>query len=269
MKGENRITQENYTMELSSHDIIVEDARLRYVVGGPSADVDRTIVFLHGWRSDASVWAPVMQALDDGKTRLLAPDLPGFGQSEAPTRPEGVSGYREIVSILLDRLALHGVVLIGHSFGGSIAAALAATRPELVSRLILVDSAGLREDTSDKRIKRRIAKAVKPLFRPTFMQPIRKKIYMAMGAEDYVVTPELTEHFRRIVAEDISSYFDQIQQPTLLIWGEDDEDTPLADGEAMLSALTSAELVVLPKAGHFSFLDETEMFIEHVKDFLT
>jgi len=83
------------------------------------------------------------------------------------------------------------------------------------------------------------------------------------------VTPELTEHFRRIVAEDISSYFDQIQQPTLLIWGEDDEDTPLADGEAMLSALTSAELVVLPKAGHFSFLDETEMFIEHVKDFLT
>lgn len=256
-------------MDVNAQDIIIEDARMRYLIAEPSGEVERTIVFLHGWRADSSVWAKSMPALDDGKTRMVAPDLPGFGQSEAPIRPEGVAGYREIVAHLLDRLSLQGAVLIGHSFGGSIAATLAATRPELVSRLVLVNSAGVREDTSDKKIKRNIARMVRPAFKPAFMQPIRRKIYSVMGAEDYVARPDLAEHFRRIVAEDISNYFEQIQQPTLLIWGDADEDTPLADAELMHEGITSSDLVVIPGAGHFSFLDDPEAFIEHVQAFLS
>lgn len=255
-------------MEVSAHDIMIEDARLRYLVGGPKDEVARTIVFLHGWRADASVWMPLMRQLDDGHTRMVAPDLPGFGNSEPPVRPEGVAGYREIVAQLMDRLSLHGAVVLGHSFGGSIAATLAAVRPELVSRLLLVDSAGIREETSEKRMKRTIAKTVRPFFKPAFMQPVRRKIYQAMGAEDYVARPDLAEHFRRIVAEDISSFFEQIQQPTLLIWGEDDEDTPLADGEQMHEAIGPSELVVLEGAGHFSFLDDPDEFLAQVKSFI-
>ena len=255
-------------MEINAHDIMIERARLRYLVGMPEGEVRRSIVMLHGWRSDSSVWMSLMQALDDGETRMIAPDLPGFGNSEPPIRPEGVAGYREIIEHVMDRLSLHGAVVLGHSFGGSIAATLAAVRPELVSRLVLIDSAGIREDTSDKRLKRTVARMVRPLFRPAFMQPMRRRIYAAMGAGDYVARPDMQEHFRRIVAEDISSFFEQIQQPTLLLWGENDEDTPLEDGKRMHEAIGPSELVVLEDAGHFSFLDDAPEAVAQIQSFI-
>lgn len=255
-------------MDIAAHDIIIEDAKMRYIVAGPTTNMQRTLLFLHGWRSDAGVWAQVMARLDDGVTSMIAPDLPGFGGSEAPKRPEGIAGYREAVSALMDRLSLRGVVVIGHSFGGSIAAMLGAVHPELVSRLVLVNSAGIRRATAQKRVKRGIARTVKPLFRPKFMQPLRRAVYTAMGAEDYVETPHLVEHYRRIVSEDISGYLEQISQPTLLVWGEDDEETPLADAEVLRDGIAHADLVVLKGAGHFSFLDKPEEFIESIQTFL-
>ena len=253
---------------MQTKDIIVDERRVRAYLSGPNEEVARTIVFLHGWRSDASVWFLIMRSLDDGETRLVSLDLPGFGSSETPKRPLGVSGYRDVVGSVLDTLALKGVVLVGHSFGGSIAITLAAVRSELVTRLVLINSAGVRPLTASKKTKRGVARLVKPLFRPKFMQPLRRKIYTTMGAEDYVVRPDLAESYKKIIDEDITGYLQDVTQPTLLLWGNKDQETPIAHAKTLRKGISSAELVVFNGAGHFSFVDEPERFLEHLKSFI-
>ena len=137
-----------------------------------------------------------------------------------------------------------------------------------LSRLLLANSAIIRHKSTEKTAKRNIARVVKPIFKPRVMQPLRRAIYRAMGAEDYVATPNLTETYKRIVEEDLTPYLSRINQPTLIIWGEDDEETPLKDAKTIESEVEHGELVVLSGAGHFSFLDKPDEFLDELMSFL-
>jgi pimeloyl-ACP methyl ester carboxylesterase len=74
-----------------------------------------------------------------GGHRVIAPDLPGFGRSDAPPREYGVQAYAEDIAWLCGRLDLHGPVIVGHSLAGAVAVELAATHPHLPSALVLID----------------------------------------------------------------------------------------------------------------------------------
>jgi len=252
----------------TSRQIIVRGQLVRTVSVNPQGDVQRTVVFLHGWRSSARVFEDVMAALDDGRTRMLAVNLPGFGGSQTPKRPFSVDDYADIVAELLRKLELQGVAVVGHSFGGAVAIALATSSPELVSRLVLVGAAGVREVTASLSLKRRIAKLVRPLFRPAFMHPLRRTIYRMMGAEDAVAVPELAETFKLVVAQDMQERFGDITQPVLLVWGIRDTAIPVAHGQEMAKEIPHAILTVIDHAGHFVFLDQPTEFIAHTESFL-
>ena len=100
------------------------------------------LVLMHGGLVDARFFEPNLGPLAE-RFHVTALDLPGFGESRGPTRPWGTFDYAEFVESFLERIELPKATLVGHSFGGKTSIALASRRPDLVQKLVLVDSAGI------------------------------------------------------------------------------------------------------------------------------
>lgn len=226
----------------------------------------KTALFLHGWQSESSAFAKIANNLGEQGVSVYAPDLPGFGQSQAPKSAFGVSEYAQFVKNFIHKLALKDVILIGHSFGGRISIKLAAKNPKLVSKLVLVDSAGIiLKDTSKTKAA---AKLVKPLFKPKFMQGARRAIYKRLGSSDYLESGKLKETYLKVINEDLRKDLPDIEAPTLLLWGDQDQETPLEIAKIMDQEIKKAKLVTLEGAGHFSFIDQPEQFTKKLLNFI-
>ena len=100
------------------------------------------------------------------------------------------------------------------------------------------------------------------------MKSTRDKIYKKMGAEDYVATPELKETFINVIDEDLTHYLEKITQQTLLIWGENDDATPVSQAKIMKEKIKNSKLIVVPNAGHFSFVDKPEIVGKEIFNFI-
>ena len=251
---------------LERKTIIVEGIALSYFVtpeGGKGA-----VLFLHGWRSNATVWQKAMETLSTQGFTTYALDLPGFGNSQNPLRAFSVGDYADVVSAYMEKLGIQTACVVGHSFGGRIGIVLAAAHPPLVSKLVLVDSAGVREKNLKRDVIGFLAKAAGPFFAPAFMQPLRRLVYRALGAEDYLATPELVETFKLVINEDLQPLLPKITQETLLVWGEYDADTPISYAMSMEKKIPRAEMAIISGAEHFSFLDAPEKFSALLSDFL-
>lgn len=230
-----------------------------------SGEGDIPVIFLHGWRSEGSVWLKILETLNSNFTGY-APDLPGFGSSPLAKESYDLADYVELVLAFIQKLKLINPVIVGHSFGGRIAIKLTAGYPSIASKLVLVDSAGFVEKINPSH--KLLAKLVKPMFKPTFMQGIRKTIYKAIGSDDYLATPELQKTFVNIINEDLEPIMKNILVPALLIWGELDQATPLDYGKRMNHEIRGSRLIVLDGATHFSFLDKPEEFSSQLNTFL-
>ena len=255
---------------------------------------DKCLLFLHGWRSQKEVWQPIINKLQVSNNQLsfVSLDLLGFGASSIPQKPMKVGDYAEIVRGFIEKLDLKNIVIIGHSFGGRIGIKLAAKHPELISKLVLVDAAGFVTKGFKRTFFKFMAKLVKPFFGFSFTQGLRKKIYQFIGADDYLATPGLQKTFVNVVNEDLSEEIKKISCPTLIIWGEDDKETPVEFGQRMYNLISAkggsapggqdsipssdgiaqsndrAKFITLPGSGHFSFLDKPEEFAEKIIKFI-
>lgn len=250
---------------METRQIVINNLVIKYYESGSDGP---PVIFLHGWRLEGNVWLSLFNSLSLRRYSLYALDLPGFGGSPTPPPTFQVGDYAALIAAFITKLNRGPVALVGHSFGGRIAIKLAATHPELISRLVLVNAAGLRQPSLSRTISEKIAKIVKPLFRLPGFARLRPIIYEILGAEDYVAIPSLEPIFKNIVSEDLSIFLPQIKTPTLLIWGDTDQTTPVDWGRAMEKAIPNAHLVVLRPAGHFSFLDQPRAFAEELLNFL-
>ncbi|OGE76954.1 MAG: hypothetical protein A3C85_01240 [Candidatus Doudnabacteria bacterium RIFCSPHIGHO2_02_FULL_48_21] len=227
----------------------------------------QTVVFLHGWRSEAAVWRPVMDRLGR-RYRQFALDLPGFGKSEKPKHIFTLVDYATVVLGFIKKMELKKIVVVGHSFGGRVVIKLSALEPDIVEKLILVDSAGFRLHGKRNAVLRIVAKMLKPFFMIPGLRTLRLPIYRVMGAEDYLATPELRETFLNVINEDLTALLGYVRQETLIVWGGRDEDTPLMLAMWLKEHIPHSDLVIFHNAGHFSFLDEPDKFVGTVRDFL-
>ena len=266
--------------------IIINGQLISYLRAG-TASTGKSLLFLHGWRSQKEVWNGVVQRikeLESGRISIYALDFPGFGGSPAPKEPWTVGDYANVVKAFIDRLELKNVIVIGHSFGGRVAIKLCSIDNEpnisgadksarytidVINKLVLVDSAGFVFNPDKKQMMNLIAKTVKPFFKPKFMEPVRRLIYKTIGAEDYLSTPELRQTFVNIVNEDLSESMEKINIPVLIIWGEKDIETPFEFAGMMKNKIKNSELIVFENAGHFSFLDKREEFVLELKKFIS
>jgi len=219
------------------------------------------ILLLHGWGADSSSLRAVASGIKDkAGLKAIAVDLPGFGYSDPPPADWDVSAYATFLEAFLACLELEKVSLLGHSFGGRVAIKYAARHPDGVERLVLVDSAGIRPARgASYHLKVGLAKTLKFL-RRAFPGLQKAGRLPRLGSSDYQRAGGLRGTFIKVVNEDLQEYLPLIQAPTLLVWGANDLDTPLADGARMQQLIPGARLEIIPNAGHFCFQDNFEAF---------
>lgn len=229
-------------------------------LGGQKADLP--VLVLHGWGADLAAVEPIVGELASA-TEVVALDLPGFGESEPPGEPWDADRYAEFVVGFLDALGLGRVHLVGHSNGGRVAICIATARPERVGRLLLCDAAGLRPR---RPLRYYVRVAIAKLGRLLGLfgargARLQDAVRGRLGSADYLsATPAMRETFKLLIASDLESRLGSIKATTLLVWGENDDDTPLWMGERLERGIEGAGLVVFEGAGHFAYADDRARF---------
>jgi pimeloyl-ACP methyl ester carboxylesterase len=243
---------------LIKRQIIINNIRATYY-HTENFDPQDTLLFLHGWQSQASHFAKTLQKCPNA----IAVDLPGFGESDTPSTAWSLNEYVDFFIHFIDKLQIKNPIVAGHSFGGSIGIAYCA-RGNLVKKLILIDSAGIRKKSIKKYGFFIIAKIFKIPFALPGMHALKnsakKWFYKKIDSEDYLHAGVLTETYQNIIREDLTKHLQKITVPTVLIWGEDDKETPLENGKLMEQLIKNSQLHVIPRAGHYVFIDNSATF---------
>lgn len=227
------------------------------------------VVILHGWGGRIESMMPVIDCLS-GSFRVVALDLPGFGDSPLPRGVWGTPDYATFVRDALREVDVERAHFVGHSYGAKVSLYLAATVPSLVDKLVLQASSGLRTPPSlkagMKRRASRIARAVGKLGDPGAR--VRDGIYSRIQSSDYRDAGALRPILVKVVNEDLEDLLARIQAPTLLVWGSEDDAVPLRHARTMERLIPDAGLVVFEGAGHFAYLDESDRFCVVARHFL-
>lgn len=211
------------------------------------------VLALHGWARDHRDFAAALAPREGGEAiDAIALDLPGFGATPAPGEPWGSPQYAAAVAEVLAEMAPR-VVVLGHSFGGRVAVHLAAAHPEQVAGLVLAGVPLSRPDGARSR-PAPAYRAIRSLARIGLVrEPALERVRQRYGSADYrAVTGVMRSVFVRSVAEEYGAALAAVACPTILVWGEDDRETPLDVGRRAEAAIKGAELVVLPGTGHLS-----------------
>ncbi|MBR2072348.1 MAG: alpha/beta hydrolase, partial [Alistipes sp.] len=209
----------------------------------------------------------------EARFRVLTVDFAGFGQSDEPKEVWGVEEYTRSVEALAKAEGVENPILIGHSFGGRVSIVYASRNK--VQKVILVDAAGVKPRRSLSYYRKvytfKLLKRLLPLaVGKVRAEEIIEKRRATAGSSDYSqATPMMRRVLSKVVNEDLCHLMPQIKAPTLLFWGERDTATPLADAKRMEKLIPDAGLVTVAGAGHFSFLENTPLFLRVAESFLS
>lgn len=217
------------------------------------------ILLIHGWGGNSKSQEPLAELLSE-KFRVITIDLPGFGSSSNPDPNWGIEEYAGLIIDFICELKLRPVIYFGHSFGGSLGIYLAANHPNYISKLIISGS-------SYKRNAPTTSKASKVL---KWLPPqIKKLIYMIIFPQsDLYKVPELELNFRKIVTQDLTPLLNKIKSPTLILWGDNDNQTPLSNSTELQKSIKKSKLKIFPGIGHGLPLHHPKLVAEEIKKFI-
>ncbi|HEY6802238.1 MAG TPA: alpha/beta hydrolase [Pyrinomonadaceae bacterium] len=264
----------------------VDGARVHYQeAGDPSAPV---MVLIHGFASSTLVWSKVFLELAAAGFRVIAPDLMGYGYSGKPRNAEyTIAGQARLINGLLETLQINQAVLVGSSYGGAVAATCALDYPARVEKLILVGAV-----SNDRPLEFNLMRLFGAPFFGEVVSPLligsrrllrmrMKRVYdrhawvldeRRVDARHQPLRASSTHRamirtVRGWNAERIARDAHLIRQPTLLLWGENDRDIPLADGEHLHNEISGSRLIVFLNCGHLPHEEYPETFTKIVTDF--
>ncbi len=245
----------------------VGGVRVRYVdVGeGPA------VVLVHGFASSLETWGGVLPELAKSH-RVIALDLKGFGWTTRPPGDYSPRAQAELVYGLLDQRGVTKAAVVGHSWGSSVALEMALLHPDRVTRLALYDAWVYEEQLPTFFIWARAPGLGETLFSLYYGQRPEQRMAYAFYDKERFVTEKLVEDVQRALDRPgttaaalaavrgqryaaVQDRYRTIAQPTLLLWGRDDEVTLLSYGERLSRDLKNARLVVYPQCGHFPMIE--------------
>lgn len=245
------------------------------------AGTGEAVVFLHGVGGNRSNWAEQLQVF--GRHFLaIAWDARGYGDSDDYEGQLEFQDFSADLARMLDRFKLDAAHIVGLSMGGNIALDFAVRHPDRVRSLVLCDTdrgmshipeserqdfLRLRRDPllDGKAIADVVAGIVDSLSSPYASEHARRALTDSMlrvHKDTYIKSVEATVNF------DIRHEIHRITCPTLVVVGEFDRLTPLSEAKALCAGIPDARLVVIPKAGHVSNLEQPDVFNRHVLRFL-
>jgi pimeloyl-ACP methyl ester carboxylesterase len=209
------------------------------------------VVWLHGWARRGEDFAVSAMALAQKGIASVALDLPGFGASPLPNRAGGARYYAELVLPALRELAIEPLVLVGHSFGGTVATVVASEHPELLRSLVLTGAPLIRTTSRSKspfayRATRWLH--ARHVVSDARLEAARQKY----GSTDYQRAQGLLREI--LVASVNESYEPELSSltvPVILLWGENDREVPVEIAERAAQLIPVAHsLRVLDGVGH-------------------
>ena len=238
------------------------------------------VVWLHGFQHDRTVWAPQLASPAPG-FRYLAPDLPGFGESVQLADPS-LDAWADWIATLLDTLAIDRAVIAGLSMGGYLAFAFWRRHPRRVLGLVLADTRP-GPDSEEARGKRREMQSLVLAEGPGAIadRMIAGMVGKTSHAERPAAVATIDAVMRRAsvggITDGLQALMDRddstatlatITVPTLVLCGEEDALTPVAESRAMSAAITGSRLALIAGAGHVSNIESPEVFNALLSDFL-
>lgn len=231
------------------------------------------VVVLHGWGASSENLSLLSAVLAPNHT-VISIDLPGFGGTSRPPEPWGVGEYAQFVRSVLQKLGYNKPsAMIGHSFGGRICIKAVGEGMLSPDKLVLIGSAGVKHSGSLRnQVYKLIAKTGKLVLSLPGLSRLsasaRRKLYEHTSSSDYLTAGEMRPIFSRVIAEDLRPMARKIPTVTLLIWGEYDDQAPLADARILHECILGSKLEVVRGAGHFVHTDNPELVNRLVKEFL-
>lgn len=220
------------------------------------------LVLLHGLSGSGRWWHRNLAGLSADR-RVLVPDMIGFGRTRCPGPIPTIAELAGILDRWMEHLGVPSAHVAGHSMGGQIAIHLAARFPQRVSRLVLVDSAGLHPAPTPRTLARFAADILPPVRwgDPTFL-PIILRDSLRAGPRS------ITRSIAHIFTDNVGSLLEQVAAPTLVLWGKRDSFVPLEHARELRSRIPDSQLVVLERAAHNPMVDCPLEFNQAVVRFL-
>jgi pimeloyl-ACP methyl ester carboxylesterase len=264
----------------------VEGMRLHYQEAG--APASPAVILIHGFTASTLVWSEVLLPIAESGFRVIAPDLAGFGFSGKPRDGEyTIKWHARLVVGLMEHLGIKSATLIGNSYGGAVAAICALDYPRSVERLVLVGAVS--NDNIKKRLLLRLGRSplLGDLISPLLLDLrwlVRRRVLRNRVRLKEINEKRFEAHhrhlrtsstqraalqmLRRWSAERIKRDAHLIQQPTLLVWGEQDMEIPLEDGRSLHRSIPNSRLIVFRNCGHLPQEEYPQEFVELVTGFV-
>ncbi len=249
---------------MNKETININGLNISYYVEGEGHD----LIFLHGWGQNVESFGPVIDILKHDY-RVWAIDFPGHGQSQEPETGMTIYEFEEIVSKFIADKEIKNPTLVGHSFGGRVSIIYAA-KNENIDSVILTGAAGIVPKKSFS-FKAKVAhyKFMKALTLTPLYRQYRDDLLNNSGSADYKNASQvMKECLIKTVNEDLQYLMSDIEVDTLLYWGENDDATPIADGQRMNELIPNSTLKIMPNSGHYAYLENSNDFISEIVSFL-
>jgi pimeloyl-ACP methyl ester carboxylesterase len=259
-------------------DVIADGVRLRVLEAGQGP----VLLLLHGLSASHDIWEHVVDEFAE-RYRVVAPDLPGHGESAKPDAPYTIDFYAGIVRTLARELDVDEAIVAGSSLGGKIALELACWYPHFVRALVLAAPA-----SEYARGLRPFGRAIQALSRPAVM---RVALDRALEQTFYdrtrvghvtrrrilgerLAAPDFAD-FARAVARSVGGVLaaeaqplHRVTQPVLAVWGREDRIVPLYRSALLARAIPQARVRVVERCGHIAMLEQPAEFNRHLTEFL-
>jgi len=237
--------------------IKIQDININYIQYGEGKD----ILLLHGWGQNIAMMKPLGDNFSN-RFRITILDLPGFGESEEPKSAWDIEKYSLMLEKFITALDIKKPIVMGHSFGGRVAIRYSARNP--IEKLVLFGSPCIRVE-EDLPLSVRVLKKLKTL---PGLDKFGEYMKNYIGSRDYkAASPVMRETLVLVVNEDLSKFAREIEEPTLLIWGENDTEAPVNDAKQLEKIMLDAGLIILPGT-HYAYLENLPQVVNILNNFI-
>ena len=256
-------------------DVTIYGQKIHYLEAGSGPN----LILLHGLGGSSQVWGFNIGPLAE-KYHVFVPDQIGFGKSDKPLVNYRVRTYVDFLDQFCKQLNIERPILVGNSMGGWISAIYAATYPDRVDKLVLVDAGGY---APPKDFDTRAFYGLNPTTRAEMKLLVARVFYNKAFQSDAAIDQSMTARLSAgdgytvksitesiIRGEDLlDDFVKSIKTPTLLVWGRQDGLVPLSDGERLHKDIAGSTMVVIDQCGHIPNLEKPGEFNAAVLKFLS
>jgi len=242
---------------VDSSKVVINGIRIRTSIVGDGAP----ILMVHGWGASIEFLNPLAQRLSRLGYQCHLIDLPGFGESAEPPEPFSIFDYAAFCLAYLDHRQLSHVHYFGHSLGGRIGLILASDHSDRIRKLVLSNSAGIKTEAAlYTRLRlsayKSLRRSLENIGAKSTAEGLRELYTRRFGSDDYQqASPVMRQTLINVVNQDLLDYAKRVSRPTILIWGDEDGETPLWMGQKLEAAIPDAALILHEGAGHYAYLD--------------